>query len=247
MTENTSAQRLKGFILAAGFGTRMQSLTRETPKPLLRLGGYPLLYYSLFWMHHWGIQAVTINVHYLADQIIEALENYKLAELYFSREEQILGTAGGLCNCIGKSIGRTDRIVLLNPDTILLCAPADHPDQAVRLDRPNTLFLARRLDDSVTAFSLNAADGRLAFDSAGRFFYIGYSVLSAADLPVWQVGTQLELGGSWRELAAKGRLNGQMLNGSFIDVGTLDAWQKHQDFHFDHPDWSAWLQASGLV
>ncbi len=65
---------MKAMILAAGLGTRLLPLTNTLPKPLLPIGNYPLIYYSLFMLRHYGITQVVINLHHKGEMIRKRLE-----------------------------------------------------------------------------------------------------------------------------------------------------------------------------
>ena len=89
---------MKAMILAAGRGERMLPLTRVTPKPLLQVGGKPLIEYHLEALALAGVSEVVINVHYLAEQIMHALgtgSRWGLS-ISYSIEETLLETAGGI-------------------------------------------------------------------------------------------------------------------------------------------------------
>ena len=68
----------KAMIFAAGFGKRLVPLTEKTPKPLLKLNGKTLLENCILFLEDCGIKEIVINVHHLADQIIQFIENMKL-------------------------------------------------------------------------------------------------------------------------------------------------------------------------
>ena len=53
------------FLLAAGFGTRLQPLTEHRPKPLVPLCGLPLLDQSVALLRKHGIQQAVVNAHHL--------------------------------------------------------------------------------------------------------------------------------------------------------------------------------------
>ena len=64
---------MKAFMLAAGLGKRLLPLTQDKPKPLLKVGGIPLIQRNLMKLKDSNISEVVINVHYLGEQIINFL------------------------------------------------------------------------------------------------------------------------------------------------------------------------------
>ncbi len=82
------------MLFAAGFGTRMGALTRNRPKPLIEVGGRPLVDHTLDLVQGAGPLRTVANLHYLADQLEAHL---KPKGVLLSREEpEILETGGGL-------------------------------------------------------------------------------------------------------------------------------------------------------
>ena len=67
-----------GMILAAGLGKRMQPLTLKTPKPLLEINNYTLLERAINLLISHGVHEISINVHYLLDQIKSFINRKKL-------------------------------------------------------------------------------------------------------------------------------------------------------------------------
>jgi len=88
----------RAIILAAGFGTRLLPLTRVVPKPLLPLGGVPMLERALAMVLSWGVREVVVNVHHGADAIVRHLINRTPdgLKIAISFEPEILGTGGAL-------------------------------------------------------------------------------------------------------------------------------------------------------
>ena len=110
---------MKGVVLAAGFGKRLLPLTDSIPKPLLPLGCMPLIGYSLKLLASVGIRDIFMNIHYLAEQLPNALgdgSDYGVKITYY-KEKVILGTGGGLKN-MQKDLGDDD-FVVINSDTVL--------------------------------------------------------------------------------------------------------------------------------
>ncbi len=91
-------KNLKAFILAAGFGSRLGELTKETPKVLLPFMNQPMLFHILEQIEKTEIKEVCINLHYKWEAVKEALKQYKgTLKIYFSIErKKILGTGGGI-------------------------------------------------------------------------------------------------------------------------------------------------------
>ena len=67
-----------GMVLAAGIGKRMQPLTLKTPKPLLEINNISLLERAINLLIDYGVQEISINVHYLAEQIKKFIDRKTL-------------------------------------------------------------------------------------------------------------------------------------------------------------------------
>jgi len=103
------------MFFAAGHGTRMRELTRDRPKPMIPLGGVPLIDRALDWADGAGIQNRVVNVHYLGEMLADHLKNRP--GLQISEEPaQALETGGGLKQAL-PLLGR-DPVYTLNPDAL---------------------------------------------------------------------------------------------------------------------------------
>jgi NDP-sugar pyrophosphorylase family protein len=110
---------MKALVLSAGYGERLRPLTDSIPKPLLQVGGLPLIHYALLMLRHAGITEVAINLHHLADEIKEALGDGSGLGLRitYSYESSLAGTGGPLA--ILRDYFAGERFVMLNCDTIM--------------------------------------------------------------------------------------------------------------------------------
>ena len=89
--------RLRAFLFAAGFGTRLRPLTGFLPKALLPITGEPVMGHTLRRLAKLGCEAAMINLHHLGEHIPRELgRRYHGMPLLYSPEEEILGTSGGL-------------------------------------------------------------------------------------------------------------------------------------------------------
>jgi NDP-sugar pyrophosphorylase family protein len=85
------------FVLAAGFGTRFRPATLATPKPLLPLGGRPILFRLFDHLLEQGADRFVVNAHHLAEALHAAVgDSYAGVPVAWSVEGTILGTAGGI-------------------------------------------------------------------------------------------------------------------------------------------------------
>jgi len=95
---------MTAMILAAGLGSRMRPLTNHTPKPLLEVGGKPLIVWHIENLRKAGFQKIVINVAYLGQQIIDYLGDGSKygVNIVFSdeQEEGALETAGGIIKAL---------------------------------------------------------------------------------------------------------------------------------------------------
>ncbi|WKS95152.1 nucleotidyltransferase family protein [Riemerella columbina] len=106
---------LEVMLMAGGRGKRLSPLTDTTPKPMLPLGGKPIIEHNIDRLISFGIKKIYISVKYLAEQIIDHLGDgsEKGIEIEYIREDQPLGTAGAL-SLVEKF--NTDYVLLMNSD-----------------------------------------------------------------------------------------------------------------------------------
>ena len=104
---------MKAFILAAGLGTRLKDLTKDLPKPLLKVRGKSLIEWNILKLKRAGFEHIIINTHYLGDLIEDHIGNGEKFNLKisYSREEEILGTGGALIKA-KDLIGRETFLIL---------------------------------------------------------------------------------------------------------------------------------------
>jgi MurNAc alpha-1-phosphate uridylyltransferase len=94
---------MKAMILAAGRGERMRPLTDTTPKPLLNVGGRPLIEYHLLSLAEAGFTELVINHAHLGQQLIDVLgdgSRYGVSIQYSEEPAGALETGGGICRAL---------------------------------------------------------------------------------------------------------------------------------------------------
>jgi len=107
------------FILGAGLGTRLRPLTEKTPKPLLEIGGHPIITYAMEHLRAIGVKRFIVNTHHCAEKYKEAFpkNSWKDIPITFRLEPVLLDTAGGIKN-IEDLIADDERIIVYNGDII---------------------------------------------------------------------------------------------------------------------------------
>ncbi|HCU24016.1 MAG TPA: hypothetical protein DF383_03285 [Deltaproteobacteria bacterium] len=114
-----SASPRQAIILAAGLGTRLRPLTNFVPKPILPVGGVPILLFNLFLLKRAGVREITVNLHHRPEKIRRLLGSGRSLglKLRYSLEPQILGTAGGIAKALAGM--RRESVFVLNGDIIM--------------------------------------------------------------------------------------------------------------------------------
>jgi len=88
------------FILGAGLGTRLRPLTGRCPKPLLEIGGRPIIAYAMDHLRNAGVDRFIVNTHHCPEVYAERFPDgeWRGVPITFRHEPVLLDTAGGLKN-----------------------------------------------------------------------------------------------------------------------------------------------------
>ncbi|HKN00840.1 MAG TPA: NDP-sugar synthase [Candidatus Binataceae bacterium] len=110
---------MRALVLSAGVGERLKPLTNTVPKPLVEIGGRPLIHYPILMLKRAGITEIAINAHHLAGTMQSTLKNGADlgVDIIWAPEPSLLGTGGPLNGLRGFLGGGT--FVVANSDTIL--------------------------------------------------------------------------------------------------------------------------------
>lgn len=104
------------IILAGGFGTRLQSVVSDLPKPMAPVNDQPFLNYQLNYLKHYGINKVILSLGYLPEKIKDFYGyNFNGIEIDYVIENEPLGTGGGIRLALEKCI--EEKVLVLNGDS----------------------------------------------------------------------------------------------------------------------------------
>lgn len=205
------------MIFAAGFGTRMGTLTAERPKPLIEVAGRPLIEHALTPAAEAGLSRVAVNAHYRADQMRAYLADRPVTLM--EERPEILDTGGGLKNALPYL--SADPVYTLNSDAVWSGPnPLDVLAGGWRPDEMDALLLL--VPEERTHGRLT--DGDFDLDPAQRLIRKGPYVYTGAQIirtgPVRDVPDRVfSLNRVWDVFAAKQRLFGVVYPGHWCDVG----------------------------
>jgi len=89
---------MKAIVHCGGFGTRLKSLTRDTPKPMIELNGKPLLYWIIENLKKFDVTDICITLHYQPDKIKDYFKDGSDMNIKISYylEKEPMGTGGSL-------------------------------------------------------------------------------------------------------------------------------------------------------
>lgn len=215
---------MKAMILAAGRGERMRPLTDLLPKPLLAVGGKPLIVHHIEKLHCAGVTELVINHAWLGHKLVEALGDGSQfgVTIHWSAEESALETAGGIIQAL--PLLGAEPFLVINGDTWLDLDYHSLVNQPLGDDLAH-LWLALNPPQHPTGdFALQA--GKVIDTPALTFSGVGiYRPAAFAGLGK---GAR-KLAPLLREWMAMGRVGGSLLAGEWRDIGTVDRLRELDD------------------
>jgi len=232
----------QALVLAAGLGTRMAPLTLERPKPLIPLNGKPLVDYAIERLVQGGVRRIVVNVHYLADQLIEHLEKLRAripgVDLRISDErDAILDTGGAIARALPQFEGQP--FFVHNSDSLWVEGMGSALARMKARWNPETMDCLMLLAPCATSIGF---EGRGDFDmdawgalkrraemSLAPFVWTGLEIIHPRLFDGAPKG-RFSINPLWDKAIDKGRLFGIRLDGVWIHVGTPQGLEDAEDF-----------------
>lgn len=212
---------MKAMILAAGLGNRMRPLTLHTPKPLLQVGGKPLIVWHIEKLRAIGIREIVINTAWLADKLVEALGNGEQfgVKIYWSHEGEGLETAGGIINAL--PLLGDKPFILVNGDvwTTMDFAPLLKVDLGSSL--AHLVLVTNPIQHPQGDFCLSEGKSYLFEQNmpGEHLTYSGVAVYSPKMFAGLEAGKRAMLP-LFKQAMQAGQVSAEKLQGIWVDVGT---------------------------
>ena len=222
------------LILCAGFGKRLNPLTLETPKPLLKIKDTTVLENCINVISKLGIKKILINTFHLGDQINEFIEmkNFEIDIKIKEDGKNILDTGGGIMNLIKDS--KDQDFLVFNPDTLWNYKYVNEINEMQDFYFSNKLNCILLVADKKLSFdkSFNGdfilKDNLLQKGEVNNFIYIGCKIFNRNLFENYNIKnfSILEI---WKELRNKSQLNGYESLNKFYHLTNLETFKKLKD------------------
>ena len=224
-----------GMILAAGLGKRMQPLTLKTPKPLLEINNLTLLERAINLLINHGVQEISINVHYLPDQIKSFINRKKFkVKITISNEENLLlDTGGGVLK--GTQNFGDNPFFVINPDTVwskhYLAELKSLETIYLKNNKPTLLLVNKKLSiDPSFKGDFNLNNEKISKDSENQFIFTGLQIINRSVFTN-EKSEVFSLNKVWNKLIKDKNLLGLESNQKFYHLNTFDMYRKIQSLN----------------
>jgi len=218
------------LILCAGYGKRLNPLTLEKPKPLLKINEITLLENCINLIKFLGIKKVIINTFYLNKEIENfiSVKKFNLDIKIINDGKEILNTGGGILNMINSS-NEAD-FMTLNPDTVW---DKNYADVVQNMEKfyfsnniKNILLLANKnlSFDKDLKGDFNLVDNKIKKDHQNDLIYTGCQIINKSLFESCSV-SNFSISEVWNELIAKNKLYGFESSEEFYHLTNLKVYE----------------------
>ena len=223
------------LILCAGYGKRLNPITLDIPKPLIKIDNVSVLDQCINLIKKLGIENILLNTFYLKEQIINYLKNNysNLNIKVIDDGKEILNTGGGILNMMCHS--DDENFLIFNPDTVW---NMDYLEEIKNMEKfffsknlDNLLFLVNKrlsFDKNLKGdFTLN--DNKIYKEVDNHFIYTGCQILNKKLFKSFNI-KNFSISKVWDDLIKLEKLNGIESQKNFYHLTNLEVFKKLQDF-----------------
>ena len=219
------------LVLCAGYGKRLNPLTLELPKPLLKLNNITLLEKTFNLIKSLGIKKVKLNTFYLKEKIKNFINdlNLDLDIEIIEDGNQILNTGGGILNMIKKS--NEENFIVFNPDTIwsneYVSSIKDMEKVYFKEKSKNILLVVNKIlsFDQKLGGDFNLNNNILKKENNNNFIYTGCQMINK-NLFLKSSNQSFSILDIWNDLLLQNKLFGHESKNKFYHVTDLRIYQE---------------------
>jgi len=219
------------LILCAGYGKRLNPLTLELPKPLLKLNNITLLEKTFNLIKSLGIKKVKLNTFYLKEKIKNFINdlNLDLDIEIIEDGNQILNTGGGILNMVKKS--NEENFIVFNPDTIwsneYVSCIKDMEKAYFKEKSKNILLVVNKIlsFDQKLGGDFNLNNNILKKENNNDFIYTGCQLINK-NLFLKLSNQSFSILDVWNDLLLQNKLFGHESKNKFYHVTDLRIYQE---------------------
>ena len=221
------------LILCAGFGKRLNPLTLETPKPLLKIKHISMLEHCIDLVISLGIKNIILNTYHLEDKIIDFIKKKNFSINIEIKKDglKILDTGGGILNMINSSL--ENDFLIFNPDTLWnekYYQDIKKMQEYYFSQNLNNILLLTKKNNS---FDLNLTGdfnlkNNLITKDTKEFIFIGCQILNKELFKNYQINN-FSISEIWENLLQTKGLNGYESENKFYHLTNLEIFKRLQD------------------
>ena len=218
------------MVLAAGLGKRMQPLTLKTPKPLLEINKISLLERAINLLIKSGVEEISINVHYLPEQIEKFIREKKFkVEVNISKEtDALLDTGGGILEATKHF--DDNPFYVINPDTLWSDRYIEEvkrlEDSYSKNKKPTLLLVNKKLSfDGSFKGDFNITNNQISRDEKNEFIFTGLQIINRSFLTS-ENSKVFSMNKIWNDLIVNKELYGIESNLKFYHLNTHEMYLK---------------------
>ena len=219
------------LILCAGYGKRLNPLTLEVPKPLLKINEITLFENCINLIQFLGIKKVIINTFYLKEKIENfiRLKNFNLDIKIIDDGKKILNTGGGILNMMNSS--NESDFLTLNPDTLWNKSYVETIQSMEKFYFSNQiknilLLVNKNLSfDKKLKGDFNLLENLIKKDSENHLIYTGCQIINKDLFDLYSI-SDFSIAKVWNQLVSKNRLYGYESLENFYHLTNLEVYKE---------------------